>query len=100
MAKDFIYKDGDLQIKNGDFLIDESDQQHVEDILVAFQGEYTQNPVLGVGISSYLRAPMDAKIRQDLEREIKLQVEADGGKDVVVSVNSMDDININAKYEG
>jgi len=99
MAKDFVLKDGDLQIRGGDFVVDESDQQHVEDLLLAHKGEYTQNPVLGIGISSYLRAPVDARIRQKLERDIKLQIEADGGKNVSVSVGSIDNIEISARYD-
>lgn len=99
MAKDFLFKDGDLQIENGDFVIGHSDQQHVNDLLIAQKGEYTQNPVLGVGILRYLRAPEDAKVRAKLEREIKLQIEADGGENVKVKVNSMDDIDVDARYE-
>jgi len=100
MAKDFLLKDGDLQIENGDFIIGDSDQQHVEDLLIAQKGEYTQNPILGIGISRFLRAPMDSRIREKLSREIKLQIEADGGSGVKVDVRSAEDIEITARYEG
>jgi len=99
MAKDFILKDGDLQIENGDFVVGHSDQQHVEDLLIAHKGEYTQNPVLGIGISAYLRAPIDSRVREKLEREIKLQIEADGGKKVKVAVKTIEDIEITASYD-
>jgi len=99
MAKDFLLKDGDLQIDNGDFVVGHSDQQHVEDLLIAHKGEYTQNPVLGIGISSYLRAPVDSRVREKLERDIKLQIEADGANKVKVAVRSIEDIDITASYD-
>ena len=71
----------------------------MNDLLIAQKGEYTQNPVLGIGVSRFLRAPEDAKVRAKLEREIKLQLEADGATNVKVKVNSIDDIDIDAKYE-
>lgn len=53
--QDFIYKT-DLQIKNGDFAVAESDNQHTQHILVANKGEYKAAPELGVGISQMLNS--------------------------------------------
>ena len=52
--KDLKFTD-DLVIKDGDFVIDDSDSQHQKDILVAYKGEYKLNPELGVGIDVLLK---------------------------------------------
>jgi hypothetical protein len=49
-------ENGDLLIVNGDFVVGASDQQHVVDILQAFQGEYKEFSLLGVGFLSYLKS--------------------------------------------
>ena len=51
--KDFIFSD-DLEIKDGDFVIGESDNQHQKHVLIAYKGEYKANPELGVGIEQML----------------------------------------------
>lgn len=51
--QDFIYNSG-LEIKNGDFVIGESDNQHTEHILKASKGEYKGVPEIGVGIEQML----------------------------------------------
>lgn len=66
--------DGDLLIRNGDIVFGNSDQQHIQDILIAQKGHYTQSPAVGIGIESYLKGNTGEKLR----REIKLQLEADG----------------------
>lgn len=67
--------DGDLLIVNGDFVIDFSDQQNVEDIIDAFVGSYKEFPALGVGIKAYQGSSGQ---EQKLEQAIKLQLQADG----------------------
>ena len=49
----FIHKVG--RDEDGDFVIDDSDNQHQKDILVAYKGEYKLNPELGVGIDVLLK---------------------------------------------
>lgn len=51
--KDFKFTD-DLEIKDGDFVIDDSENQHQKHILIAYKGEYKANPELGVGIEQIL----------------------------------------------
>ena len=69
--------DGDLFIDpiTGDFKIDFSDQQHIQDIIEASQGEYKEFPALGVGIEAYLNS---AGTEQTIERSVKLQLQSDG----------------------
>lgn len=73
--------DNDLFIsRQGDFVIDISDEQHVQDTINAFPGWWKENPEQGVGIRAYLGASIDT---QQLQKNIRLQLQADG----YVSVN-------------
>jgi len=66
--------DDDLSV-DGDLEIVESDEQHISDIIRAFQGEYKQYPFVGVGIRNYLSS---SGKEQEIRAKIKLQLEADG----------------------
>jgi hypothetical protein len=101
MAKDLLLNtDEDIHIDyaTGDLALGYSDQQHQKDVLFAHVGEYKESPFIGVGIEDYLLAPFDGKVRQELERQIKLNLEADGGKNVTVKAVSIESIFINANY--
>lgn len=51
MNQDYLLDDdGDLLIQDGDFVVGTSDNQHIRDILVSFQGEWKQFPLIGAGI--------------------------------------------------
>lgn len=78
-ASDIKQIDNDLSIdaQTGDFIVEESDEQHIEDIIVANTGSYKEFPLVGVGIENYINASMNP---QDLERQIKIQLKADGYK--------------------
>lgn len=91
--KDFLFED-DLIIKNGDFVIGESDNQHVKHILLAGKGEYKSNPELGVGIENMLSTeePMEFLI------EAKKNLEYDGMKVNNISFTEAGTINVDAKY--
>ena len=57
MAKDFIFDDNnDLEILGGDFRVGESDQQEVEDLLLARPGQVYQSPKLGIDINQWIGA--------------------------------------------
>lgn len=99
MAKDIILEDFDLKIRNGDFVVDYSDQQHVDHLLISRQGEYRQSPFLGIGIQDQINAPMSEKQRQELEKKIKLHIESDGGSNVSVKVQDLESVNIEATYK-
>lgn len=77
-AKDLKLDDsGDLFINpnTGDLEIDFSDKQHIKDIIDSNVGYYKQFPIVGVGVLNYLNGPGTP---QKLEREIKIQLIADG----------------------
>lgn len=65
----------DLQIRDGDFVIGESDEQHVADTINAFPGWWKEFPADGVGIFAYLNSSGQ---EQALSRAIKLNLSSDG----------------------
>ncbi|WP_282628804.1 MULTISPECIES: hypothetical protein [Empedobacter] len=73
--KDFKRTDEqDLEIINGDFVIDESDQQHIEDIFIAQKGEFKEFPQLGFGAINYLKTTISP---YKFERDLRIQLEYD-----------------------
>ncbi len=78
MVKDIdLETDLDLKIIDGDFVISDSDQNHVINILKAYVGGYKQFPLIGVGIDYYLAS---AGTQQVIKRNITVQMESDGYK--------------------
>lgn len=63
-------------IVGGDFVIGQSDQQHVKHIIEAFKGEYKSSPMVGFGVISYLKR--DERIESEFRRDLKIQLENDG----------------------
>lgn len=72
--KDFELNENDLVIKDGDFVIAESDQQHIEDTINAFPGWWKENPADGVGVFQYVNS---AGQEQTIRREIQIQLQSD-----------------------
>lgn len=67
--------DYDLAFSDGDFVISESDNQHIELILNTATGAWKQFPTLGVGIIKY--SGSTGQINQ-LRRDININLKADG----------------------
>lgn len=93
MAKDFLHG----QIANGDLVIGDSDQQHVNDVLLAHPGHYKNVPWIGVGIADYLNAPKSPQVTASLEKQIKLMLESDGASKISATVEG-GNISIEAQY--
>ena len=74
-ARDIKLIDNDLAIQNEDFVIADSDQQHIEDIIAAYVGHYKEFPMVGVGISLYINS---TGAQSELQRLIRLHLENDG----------------------
>jgi len=70
---DIILKD-DIEIKDGDLRVDDSDGQHIEHILRAKPGHFTQHPTLGVGVDDNINGN---ESRQSIKQKIKQNLEAD-----------------------
>lgn len=73
--KDIKIVNNELSLLNGDFMAAESDQQHIEDIIGSFIGEWKEFPYIGVGVEDYINSTGE---EQELARQIKLQLQADG----------------------
>lgn len=78
MRKDIIFGDVDgdydLLIRDGDFVIGDSDMQHTRHIINAQPGHYKQWPRLGAGIHDDLMGTMAA----DVLRRVQMHLKADG----------------------
>lgn len=83
----------DIQIKNGDFVIGESQDQSVELLLLSRQGEWKKNPEAGCNILSAKNGSIDRL----LDREIRVQLDADGFKLDKMSLTEKG-IDISGKY--
>lgn len=68
-----IGEDFDLAIKNGDFEVGDDTQQRVLLLMRAEQGHFKQSPLAGVGFTSMI----GGSLTQELERNIRLQLESD-----------------------
>ena len=76
MPNDYLidYTTGRMKKANGDFVMGESTVQHQRRLLKAQQGEYKQNPLVGVGVDNSL----DDEDPDDLIREVRKQYVQDG----------------------
>ena len=70
---DLIIQD-DIEIKNGDLVVADSNAQNVEFIITAKPGQFYQFPTLGVGIVDELNGSIS---KQALRLKIKNNLEAD-----------------------
>ncbi|AXT59699.1 hypothetical protein D1816_04785 [Aquimarina sp. AD10] len=96
--KDFkLDNNRDLVIKNGDFAIGDTDQQNIELLLLSHKGSFKEHPILGVGITDYLKSP-EIISRLRLENEISNQLEYDNFFIKDLDVNNLENIHIDGNY--
>lgn len=95
-AFDYILEEStnDLKILNGDFVVDKSDQQHVEDILRAKPGQFYQWPLLGVGIENFRNASLSG---QRLKQDVKLNLRSDNMRTTFLRIDPDFNLYINAE---
>lgn len=72
--KDILLEDDDLMIRDGDFVVDESDLQNIYLTIRLHKGNIKQFPTHGFGDERLLNGTVDGKTR----REIQLQLQSDG----------------------
>jgi phage baseplate assembly protein W len=89
--------DRDLEIKDGDFDIRESDEQHIEHILFANKGEYRQWPIVGVGLTRFLSGPVAPAVIDRLKRTIQLQLRYDNMTPLNLELGDLKNFNVNAE---
>ena len=83
----------DLEIKNGDFVISDSDQTHIIHILKANKGYFFENPLIGVGIINELNSSTN---KQALKQNIRRQLVLDNYSVKEIKISPEGKININA----
>ncbi|WP_187477852.1 oxidase [Amniculibacterium sp. G2-70] len=85
MRKDILLNEqNEILIVDGDFVIGQSDQQHVKHIVEAFKGEYKSNPLVGFGVINYLKR--DEMIESEFKRDLKIQLTSDGYQDPIIDL--------------
>jgi hypothetical protein len=95
---DIALDNNELIFNNGDFVVAESDTQHVIDTLNAFSGWWKENPLDGVGVMGFTKSPADV---QAINRKIRIEVESDGYaiKAPVVELSPSGELFINPNAE-
>lgn len=85
MRKDLLLDEaGDLLIQNGDFVIGQSDQQHVLDMMDCQMGELKEFPLAGFGAINYIKRRISAV---EFKRDLKLQLNYDGYVDAAIDLS-------------
>lgn len=94
--KDFFFDtDGDLKIDGNDLVIDISDQQQREHLLLLEKGALKQFPGVGVGVFKFL----EAEEPSNLLREINIQFSADGMEVLQAGFDDFGKLIIEAPYK-
>lgn len=74
-ARDYLYNDDDeLLIKDGDFVVGASDEQHIKDIMCAAPGHFRQYPEIGANILQQVKGVIDGRYK----RVVRVNLENDG----------------------
>jgi hypothetical protein len=96
-AIDFLLSDdGDLfETATGQWVDTNSDGQHVHDILQLEPGELVTDPLIGVGIERNINGNVDGS----LKKNIYLQLQADGYRVNLLSVDENGNIEIDVERE-
>lgn len=93
-AKDIrLDDDGDAAIVRGDFAVIDSDQTHIEHILISNKGYWFENPLLGVGI---IDEQNGSRTRQELKQNIRRQLVLDNFSVKKIDISQANEIDINA----
>ena len=93
MAQDILMDiNNNLVFNDGDFVVNTSDDMHIQHILTALPGQYYQSPLVGVGIRDLQNAPFD---RVNIVRTIREQLQSDGFNIRQIQVNkAIDDLEL------
>jgi len=84
----------DVIIKDGDFLVSESDQNAIQYILKADRGQFRQFPFVGLGLNKYHKSSIDPQI---IKQAIKLQLKIDNFRVKRIDINGELSLYIDAK---
>lgn len=96
-VKDIMLDDEfDLMIKDGDFVVNESDEQHLQLITLFEQGQLRYSPLTGLGLFRQLQSPMSVIQQATIRRDLYEQLEYDGYKAGTSSISFDGEIEIKA----
>ena len=70
-----LSNENELQTLRGDFLVGDSDAQHVQHIIEATKGNFLENPTIGVNIAEYRNGNISLA---DLTKRVRLELQKDG----------------------
>ncbi|MEE9408122.1 MAG: hypothetical protein V3V28_08615 [Polaribacter sp.] len=85
MNKDIaLDENGDLKIVDGDFVIEESDQQHVIDVFNSSAGEFKEFPLVGFGAIKYLKG---IKKENEFKRDLIVQLQNVGYENPTIDLS-------------
>jgi hypothetical protein len=85
MRQDILRDDsGGLAFSDGDFLVGQSDQQHVEDIIDLQPGELKEFPLAGFGAINYIKRTITT---DEFKRDLKIQLNYDGYNNAVIDTS-------------
>ncbi len=94
MVQDFLLDENmDMLIQTGDMVIDASDDQHNQAVIIAYPGLIRCSPITGVGIFRRLKGKFGLKESDALKQDIQLQLQADGCTNTKIVINSTLDFN-------
>ena len=89
----FLDSDYDLQIEDGDLLVQDTDDQNIELIFVSNLGQWYNNPLIGIGIEKKIKSNVN---KVSIKKDIKTQLESDNYRVDVLNVGGgIDELTIN-----
>ncbi len=90
----FSFTGGDLTIDNGDFVIGNSDQQNIRNIVQSQRGQFYHTPMIGVGILDEMNSAVTV---QSLKNRISNNLKLDGYEPDGIEIADDFGITINAQ---
>jgi hypothetical protein len=92
MVRDItIDEDFEVKFLNGDFMVEDSDKNHIQLIIRTYLGAWKEFPLVGCGIDYYIASSGQESI---LKRNINVQLTADNYRVLTITVGRSSDGNI------
>lgn len=88
--------DFDLHMERGDFVVGDSDEQHLQLIAILSPGCIRYSPLTGLALANKLQSAMGKLERENLRRDVYIQLELDGYNVGTASVEFDEEIIIKA----
>ncbi|MEQ8685438.1 MAG: hypothetical protein RIE86_09100 [Imperialibacter sp.] len=73
MAQDILTdSEGNILIENGDFVIGDSEEQEIYELIFATKGDWKETPLAGFGVKRFLKGVTnEARFKSELKDEMK-----------------------------